>query len=840
MIRPLLLFCFLGWNAAVLAQDVMLQGWYWDYPKPATPLLPGSPTWAKTLAQQAADLGTAGFTYVWLPPASRASFGSNSNGYDPQDLYDLGEYGGGATGFGFRADVDAAIAALNTAGIEAVADVVYNHRDGGAQELNNAVRDYVTVHFDPATDEPFPSDRYFVRLPVGGTSGNGAGDYYFKLSSKSGDVKFDGYTYKAYATTDTRRSDPYQGSVNEVEPNGGGICTEPFDNLPLNTDVLATVETTGSCNTDEFKVTLTAADFDPAGDYLYVYTNNTGGYSDHRFYEVYNASATADVAGQLEYLTYTDFTGMPSGQGGMNFESFKPNTGNATTQTLRGDEDQLFFFYDYDQSRTNVRTTLFDWSSWLWDDVGIRGFRMDAVKHFEPGFVGDLLDHLHGQGKLPGMVVGEFFDGNEVLLKNWVDGVRASMEPATVSDIPVRVFDFGLRNALKASSDNFGYDVRNVFNAGVVDGAGGSGFEAVTFLNNHDFRHAGEPVQNNPMLGYAYILTNNQVGLPCVFYPDYANVTPTDAFPNTNLKAPIDALMAVQQQYIAGSMEVDYLSRFSTPYPANYTSGFPNTTLFYQLSGNGAPTGQNVLVAINYAGEALQLTHGIRQDFANAPVGVDNTFTEVLSNSTTSTLTVNGDGEVYIELPPFSYSVWAQSAVLPATLTGFEARLDGRRVVLDWRVAAEEKLSHYAVERSVDGKAWKTIGQVPARMRPEYAYTDALPATGRNYYRLRMVDFDGTETYSEIREVLLGQVPFASITSTVVMGQLDFNYWMPEGRELSVQLIDLTGRVLRTEWYRDTEGTQSVSWSTAHLPAAGYVLCFRSDGWQQTMGFTVE
>ena len=834
--------CLFGWSLLTLsAQDVMLQGWYWDYPKPATPTVPGSATWARTLEAQAADLGTAGFTYLWLPPASRASFGSNSNGYDPQDLYDLGEYGGGATGFGFRADVDAAIAALNTAGIEAVADVVYNHRDGGAQEINNAVRDYVTVYFDPATDEPFPSDRYFVRLPVGGTSGNGVGDYYFKLSSKSGDAKFDGYTYKAYATTDTRRGDPYQGSVAEVEPNGGGDCGQAFDDLPLNTDVLSVIETTGSCNTDEFKVTLTAADFDPAGDYIYVYTNNTGGYSDHRFYGVYSTSAAADVAGQLEYLTYTDFTGMPSGQGGMNFESFKPNSGNVATQTLRGDEDQLFFFYDYDQSQTSVRTTLFDWSSWLWDDVGIRGFRMDAVKHFEPGFVGDLLDHLHGQGKLPGMVVGEFFDGNEVLLKNWVDGVRASMEPATIQDIPVRVFDFGLRNALKASSDQFGYDVRNVFNAGVVNGAGGSGFEAVTFLNNHDFRHAGEPVQNNPLLGYAYILTNNQVGLPCVFYPDYANVTPTDAFPNTNLKTGIDALMAVQRDYIAGAMEVDYLSRINTPYSNTYTSGFDNTTLFYQLSGNGTPTGQNVLVAINYAGVPLQLTHAIRSDFNNAPVAVGTQFSDVLGNSSTATLTMNSNNEVYLELPAFSYSVWVQSALLPATLTGFTATPQGRDVVLDWLVQVEENLSHYSVERSTDGQAWADVGSVPARHLSEYTYTDRnVPAAGRYYYRLRMVDLDGSESYSEVREVALDRTPYARITTSQVRGQVGFEYWIPEGQSVDIQLIDVSGRVLRTEQYSGTTGVQRLAWSTVGLPQAGYVLCFRSAGWMTSQPFSVE
>lgn len=46
-------------------------------------------------------------------------------------------------GFEIRTDLDDCIAALNSNGIEAVADVVYNHRDGGAPELNPAVEGWI-------------------------------------------------------------------------------------------------------------------------------------------------------------------------------------------------------------------------------------------------------------------------------------------------------------------------------------------------------------------------------------------------------------------------------------------------------------------------------------------------------------------------------------------------------------------------------------------------------------------------------------------------------------------------------------------------------------------------
>ncbi|RMG77927.1 MAG: alpha amylase, partial [Bacteroidetes bacterium] len=150
----------------------MIQGWYWDYPKTCN-----GNNWAQTLQGQVNTLQSGGFTYVWLPPLSRASFGSCSNGYDPKDLYDLGEYGLGATGFGTRTDVDNLISALSNAGIKAVADIVLNHRDGGVAEDNSAVKDYITTYYS-ANKNPFPSDRFRCILLLGGTSGNGAGDYY--------------------------------------------------------------------------------------------------------------------------------------------------------------------------------------------------------------------------------------------------------------------------------------------------------------------------------------------------------------------------------------------------------------------------------------------------------------------------------------------------------------------------------------------------------------------------------------------------------------------------------------------------------------------------------------
>lgn len=739
------------------AQDFMLQGWYWDYPKPANPN--GNPstesTFAKTLNTRVADLASAGFTYVWLPPLSRASFGHNSNGYDPMDLYDFGGYGLGATGFGFDSDVSSLINAMNTHSINAVADVVYNHRDGGLPENNPSVEGWIenlTWAKVQSGDNAFPSDRFRCVLPLGGASGNGAGDYYIKIKSSSEHSNYHNKHYRIYTETNLIgwQNNP---DASESEPNGGGDCGGQASTvISLGTNTQAWTDTgAGGCYTDEFKLTLSASDFNASGDSLYIYLSNyNGDYSDHFVYGIWNASASSDVVNSLIYQTYTDHNQHASGRGGMDYTYFKPN-GNPTQ--LSGDWDWMWFYYDYDQFQPKTVDTLTAWTKWLWNDRGLRGFRMDAVKHFPEEFVGNLLDELHNSGINPGMVVGEFYDSNGALLKNWVDQVESFMNPGTLSAIDVRVFDFSLRQALKDACDAFGYDTRNVFQSGLVDGQGASGFQSVSFVNNHDFRDPGQSVQNDPLLAYAYIFTNNQVGLPCAYYPDYYGIPRPNA-PTVNLKSDLDFLMNLHTTHIYQSTTVDYLNRFGTPYSSFYVSqnARENTSLLYQITDN--QSGQDVIVAINFAGEPLDVYQEINMTNIDPAYA---TFTMMNGDDSGDFEVITANDELHIQVPARSYVIYLQDVpartVLPVELVDFTARNQDDRVLLNWSVASETNFSHYEVERSFDAQEYQSIGRVEADASSNYDFNDTAIFEGKAYYRLRLVDFDGSYSFSMLRQI---------------------------------------------------------------------------------------
>ena len=153
------------------------------------------------------------------------------------------------------------------------------------------------------------------------------------------------------------------------------------------------------------------------------------------------------------------------------------------------------------------------------------------------------------------------------------------------------MFDFALRENLRQACDVAGYDKRNLYTASYVDGAGGSGFNAVTFVDNHDFRDNSQQIHNDKLLAYAYILTNNKLGVPSVFYPDFYGAT--------NYRGAIKGLMKLHRNYIYGATAVDYLNKSGNIWSGTYTSGSPDKTLLYQT--RNSPSGRDVVMAINFS-----------------------------------------------------------------------------------------------------------------------------------------------------------------------------------------------------------------------------------------------
>ncbi len=99
-----------------------------------------------------------------------------------------------------------------------------------------------------------------------------------------------------------------------------------------------------------------------------------------------------------------------------------------------------------------------------------------------------------------------------------------------------------------------------------------------------------------------------------------------------------------------------------------------------------------------------------------------------------------------------------QLAALPVELSDFTVSAEGCNARLTWSTLSEHGADRFEIQRSVDGITFETIGKVPASGASSeaigYEYVDEL-AHFQNFYRLRIVDVDGTTEYSDLRSMQL-------------------------------------------------------------------------------------
>ena len=107
------------------SNDTMMQYFEWYLPSDST-------LWNK-VTKEAKHLENIGITYMWLPPAYKASGGKCDVGYGVYDLYDLGEFdqkGTIPTKYGTKDEYINAIKVLRENNIKVLADIVLNHKMG--------------------------------------------------------------------------------------------------------------------------------------------------------------------------------------------------------------------------------------------------------------------------------------------------------------------------------------------------------------------------------------------------------------------------------------------------------------------------------------------------------------------------------------------------------------------------------------------------------------------------------------------------------------------------------------------------------------------------------------
>lgn len=146
--------------------------------------------------------------------------------------------------------------------------------------------------------------------------------------------------------------------------------------------------------------------------------------------------------------------------------------------------------------------------------------------------------------------------------------------------------------------------------------------------------------------------------------------------------------------------------------------------------------------------------------------------------------------------------------IVPVELANFDGVVRRHGIDLFWETATEVNNAGFHVERRAlnSTEDWKAItfvgGQGNSTSINRYDYLDKDVVRGTTYeYRLRQVDFDGSETYSSAIEKTFNYSESAVLNQNwpnPFSDETTISYSLPERGYVKVEITDVMGNVLRT------------------------------------------
>ena len=189
---------------------------------------------------------------------------------------------------------------------------------------------------------------------------------------------------------------------------------------------------------------------------------------------------------------------------------------------------------------------------------------------------------------------------------------------------------------------------------------------------------------------------------------------------------------------------------------------------------------------------------------------------------------------------PLTLTVYGEEPVavtLPVELLYFTATTEHSGVILRWVTATEEDNDRFVIERGTDGSTFTALGTVTgqghSQISVDYSFLDASPIMGTAYYRLRQIDFDGAESFSQVVAVTtagsvttldLQTYPNPFTTSVVVAVNAS------GAKSARLRLVDQQGRPVLTRTVALGNGLTRVDLDVPHLPTGMYHLQITSNG----------
>ena len=471
------------------------------------------------------------------------------------------------------------------------------------------------------------------------------------------------------------------------------------------------------------------------------------------------------------------------------------------------------------------------------------GFSVDCAGDYNNDFYPDLVVGAPAGvdlSSLGGIFTGQFLGGSAYVYYGTGSGVTSSIGVRLQAD------PSGL---LSNAANLFGYDVKGTRNAndqhngGILIGApagsvisnvvGGLRIKAgqVHVFIKKSFSPAS-PITSDQIISsprsssILSILTGQTINVSLMYGSSIDNMLDVncDGYGDIIVGEPLSTAVPLIGANVVGGAAYIYLGN---------PDGTFATTPYWDLTTEVSPLlGVNTTALVGYsvagAKHVYGTTYGVRS-LVGAPsnaldfgVGLLN-----LGNTLGTTLDFvfdgNGLGKSY------SYPFSDCNLALPVELIEFTGKVVNKTTALKWTSETEVNLNLYELQKSRDGVNFSAIAVVFAKggQRNNYDYTDMHPFDGTNFYRLQMIDVDGTYEYSKVVMVNFGDIKanYVTVAPNPVKTSINLQMTALQQGAYKIEITNSIGQVQFTKKINITQYNQKeVIPCTASMRTGMYYL----------------
>ena len=170
--------------------------------------------------------------------------------------------------------------------------------------------------------------------------------------------------------------------------------------------------------------------------------------------------------------------------------------------------------------------------------------------------------------------------------------------------------------------------------------------------------------------------------------------------------------------------------------------------------------------------------------------------------------------------------------VVPVTFSSFSVSCNMQQAELLWSTENETNSSEFIIQKSNDGQNWINIGQVAAagnsNTRRDYRFV--YNNNGNAMYRVKLVDTQGRESYTEVRSTDCNLPTAISVYPVPARDILHVNIPSATAQRVSLVLTDASGRIIRSITGNLQEGMNPFSVNMTPFSPGYYVLRVMREG----------